>query len=74
MSGDLEPLAWAWLRLEIEEAGESALLWDSIAIAETLAERHPEAGHWPDGTAAKAALADSRVAFQPMSSRRDRRR
>lgn len=26
---------------------EGVLVWDSLAIAETLAERHPEAGHWP---------------------------
>ena len=32
-----------------------ALVWESLAIAETLAERHPEAGHWPADTAARAA-------------------
>lgn len=26
---------------------DDVVLWDTIAIAETLAERHPEAGHWP---------------------------
>lgn len=41
--------------LEIEEDGRSHLLWDSLAIAETLAERHPEAGHWPADPAARAA-------------------
>ncbi len=41
--------------LEIEEGGETALLWDTLAIAETLAERHPQAGHWPAAPAARAA-------------------
>ena len=41
--------------LEIEEGGETALLWDSLAIAEALAERHPDAGHWPEGAAARGA-------------------
>ncbi len=26
---------------------EGAVVWDSLAMAETLAERHPSAGHWP---------------------------
>ncbi|MEO0362905.1 MAG: glutathione S-transferase N-terminal domain-containing protein, partial [Pseudomonadota bacterium] len=30
--------------LEIEEDGRTILLWDSLAIAEELAQRHPEAG------------------------------
>ena len=38
--------------LEID--GEGALVWESLAIAETLAERHPEAGHWPQDVAARA--------------------
>src|SRR6185437_1634338 len=29
-------------------------LWDSLAICETLAERHPEAQLWPKGSAARA--------------------
>lgn len=33
--------------LEWEEDGRTRRVWDSLAIAETLAERHPEAGHWP---------------------------
>jgi glutathione S-transferase len=40
-------LAW-------EEGGETVEVWDSLAIAETLAERHPEAGHWPAAPAARA--------------------
>lgn len=34
--------------LEIEEDGRKHLVWDSLAICETLAERHPEANLWPD--------------------------
>jgi len=41
--------------LEVEEDGKRFHLWDSLAIAETLAERHPEAGHWPKDHAARAA-------------------
>ena len=32
---------------------EGEVIGDSIAIAETLAERHPEAGHWPADPAAR---------------------
>ena len=34
--------------LRIEEAGGSYIVWDSLAICETLADRHPEAKLWPD--------------------------
>lgn len=46
--------------LLIEEGPDRILLWDTLAIAETLAERHPDAGHWPaapDARAASRALA-----------------
>jgi len=33
--------------LKIAENGREALVWDSLAICETLAERHPEARLWP---------------------------
>ncbi len=33
--------------LKIEEGGTSYIVWDSLAICETLAERHPEAQLWP---------------------------
>lgn len=33
--------------LKIEEAGKTTAVWDSLAICETLAERHPEARLWP---------------------------
>jgi len=34
--------------LKIVEGGRELLVWDSLAICETLAERHPEAKLWPD--------------------------
>ncbi|MEO0427393.1 MAG: glutathione S-transferase N-terminal domain-containing protein [Pseudomonadota bacterium] len=34
-------------QLSWTEAGQTHRIWDSMAIAETLAERHPEAGIWP---------------------------
>src|SRR5690349_14278622 len=40
--------------LKIEEAGSSYIVWDSLAICETLAERHPEAKLWPDDARARA--------------------
>ena len=33
--------------LKIEDAGKRTTVWDSLAICETLAERHPEAELWP---------------------------
>jgi len=33
--------------LKIEENGRSVTVWDSLAICETLAERHPQARLWP---------------------------
>ena len=33
--------------LKIHDGGDTVLVWDSLAICETLAERHPEAGLWP---------------------------
>jgi glutathione S-transferase len=33
---------------------EGSVVWDSLAIAEELASRHPEAGIWPDEPAARA--------------------
>jgi glutathione S-transferase len=34
-------------QIEWNEDGQTRRVWDSMAIAETLAERHPEAGIWP---------------------------
>jgi len=40
--------------LKIEEAGKTLTVWDSLAICETLAERHPEAKLWPADPATRA--------------------
>lgn len=40
--------------LKITEGGGTVTVWDSLAICETLAERHPEAGLWPKDAAARA--------------------
>ena len=34
--------------LRIEHDGQEALVWDSLAICETIAERHPGAKLWPE--------------------------
>jgi glutathione S-transferase len=47
--------------LKIEEGGRTTTVWDSLAICETLAERHPEAKLWPDD-AGQRALARSYAA------------
>jgi len=41
--------------LQIEEGGKTHTVWDSLAICETLAERHPEARLWPAEPMARAA-------------------
>jgi glutathione S-transferase len=40
--------------LQIENGGETVTVWDSLAICETLADRHPEAQLWPKDWAARA--------------------
>ena len=40
--------------LKIEENGKTLTVWDSLAICETVAERHPEAGLWPADADARA--------------------
>lgn len=40
--------------LKIAENGDTATVWDSLAICETLAERHQEAQLWPARAAARA--------------------
>ena len=40
--------------LKIEQDGETVTVWDSLAICETIAERHPEAGLWPEHWAVRA--------------------
>ena len=66
---------------ETDSADDRAcVVWDSLAIAETLAERHPEAGLWPaDPVArglARSIVAEMHAGFQalrgacPMNLRR----
>ena len=40
--------------LKIVEDGKTQLVWDSLAICETIAERHPEAKLWPANAFARA--------------------
>lgn len=40
--------------LKITEGGSTRTVWDSLAICETLAERHPQAHLWPDDAGARA--------------------
>ncbi len=40
--------------LKIVEGEKSLTVWDSLAICETIAERHPEAHLWPDDAATRA--------------------
>jgi glutathione S-transferase len=40
--------------LKIEDASRTETIWDSLAICETLAERHPGAKLWPSDAAARA--------------------
>jgi len=40
--------------LKITENGKTHLVWDSLAICETIAERHPEAKLWPQDPFARA--------------------
>jgi glutathione S-transferase len=41
--------------LVVTEGDDRQLIWDSLAIAEFLHERHPEAGIWPRDSYARAA-------------------
>ena len=40
--------------LKIAGGTQTVTVWDSLAICETIAERHPEAGLWPKDAAARA--------------------
>lgn len=40
--------------LKIQEDRRTVTVWDSLAICETIAERHPEAGLWPKDPAGRA--------------------
>jgi glutathione S-transferase len=56
--------------LRIDEGGRSYTLWDTLAIAETLAERHPDLGLWPADPAARALArslaAEMHASFQAL--------
>ena len=58
--------------LRIEEGGETTTVFDSLAICETLAERHPEAGLWPQDWRARALArsyaAEMHAGFAPLRS------
>ena len=53
MAQDLQPLAPA-RTVPAMRTPEGDILGDSLAIAETLAERHPDAGLWPKDPSARA--------------------
>jgi glutathione S-transferase len=42
--------------LKIEENGKTTTVWDSLAICETIAERHPQAGLLPADLSARALM------------------
>lgn len=54
MAAELAPLAPARL-VPALRTPEGIVVGESLAIAETLAERHPQAGLWPEDAAARAA-------------------
>lgn len=68
--------------LSFSDGGRAVRVWDTLAIAETLAERHPDAGHWPRDpalrAAARALAAEMHSGFAalrtaaPMNTRRDK--
>jgi len=53
MAEDLAPLAPARL-VPVMRTPEGTVVGETLAMAETLAERHPEAGLWPEDRAARA--------------------
>ena len=53
LAADLVPLAPA-RQVPVLRTPEGIVIGDSLAIAETLAERHPGAGHWPAEPDARA--------------------
>jgi glutathione S-transferase len=59
--------------LNIEEDGETITIWDSLAICETLAERHPDAKLWPDDAhiraTARAYAAEMHSGFAAMRNK-----
>lgn len=53
LARDLAPLAPARL-VPALRLSDGTVIGESLAIAETLAERHPQAGHWPEDPARRA--------------------
>ncbi len=53
MAQDLAPLAPARL-VPVMRTPDGTVVGESLAMAETLAERHPDAGMWPQDAAARA--------------------
>src|SRR5215469_6742629 len=51
--------------LQIEEAGKTVTVWDSLAICETIAERHPEARLWPDDWKVRAVARSYAAEMHP---------
>ena len=68
---DLEPLKPARL-VPVLHTPEGEVIGESLAIAETLAERHPQAGLWPADPAARARArwlaAEMHAGFQALRS------
>ncbi len=54
------------------EGGQTLTVWDSLSIAEFLHERHPDAGIWPQDSAARAAArslcAEMHSSYRPLRS------
>lgn len=71
MAKDMIPLAPARL-VPALRLPEGTIVGESLAIAETLAERHPEARMWPQGSAARATArwlcAEMVAGFQSLRS------
>jgi glutathione S-transferase len=59
--------------LKIEENGQSSLVWDSLAICETIAEREPHAQLWPsdarERAEARSMVAEMHSGFADLRSR-----
>ena len=53
MAEDLAPVAPAHL-VPVLRTAEGTVVGETMAMAETLAERHPDAGMWPEDPAARA--------------------
>jgi glutathione S-transferase len=63
------PAGWVPI-LKIREGDREQIVWDSLAICETLAERHPDAHLWPDDpmrrAEARSYAAEMHSGFGPM--------